>query len=796
MRSKFKNLLNGQNNKGSTLVTVIIAISLVGILASLILIITQNSYVTKSVDSQSKNNFYSTEEVMDQLKLGLQNEIAASMVDAYYDVIVRFKDIEDPKKTFRELTLMGNGSKYGGFISKINDTSNPSRSNAVDVDKLNNLISDYYKTDDKYRLDVPKNSSAYILYSYDEEDFETITIRNIGVEYYNSVGYVNGLFTDIVITIPTPDFLLLDTDLDTEYEQFAIMARNNVELVQDNNTSDITGSAWIGDNVLLSGNNVKMKVRGDNVYIGENLNIGSGSSGGNYLFNSSKQDTSSNEQNLCLGNITINNEGSTANNAFYANANMYVKNDLVFDGNNSTVALAGSYHGIGISDEDPDASSAIIINGRNNTLSANGLREISVSGSSFIKTYKDDENPDYRVPSSQASILTGDSVSPRSNELAYLVPAKYMKGLPNPVTRSDLSAAGYSTSDGFNKLTDDINTILDSSDLAKSSGSGGPIIAKFRDESGKESYVRVLHYTYSDSTDTSEANSKSVAYYYLNFVSARTAAKFYEDENNVSEPVKKMLLGLIPVTMNLSSSNFNVVGVNVKHLVANSSGLVSKTIETGDLEPGNISFIQKNEELFENVKTFLTPETSEISDKLKDVAEKLSYKDKGAINIIIDWDELAKDHTSGCILDEGDYGDVLQYYVKDNCEYRDIPLRARIYNGNKELTPSDLGNKAYYGIIISTGNITLKGNVEIHGLVIAGGNVYIENGSTEKANLIADPGAVRDIFNRAGLVHTKGGVYLDKILRGYEVKKTDYAENKVHTISLDNMFTYENWSKN
>ena len=110
------------------------------------------------------------------------------MVDAYYDVIVRFKDIEDPKKTFRKLTLEGNDPKYGGFISKINDTSNPSRSNAVDVDKLNNLISDYYKTDDKYRLDVPKNSSAYILYSYDEEDFETITIRNIGVEYYNSVG--------------------------------------------------------------------------------------------------------------------------------------------------------------------------------------------------------------------------------------------------------------------------------------------------------------------------------------------------------------------------------------------------------------------------------------------------------------------------------------------------------------------------------------------------------------------------------------------------------------------------------
>ena len=48
-----------KNNKGSTLVTVVVALSLVGILASLILVITQNSYVTKSIDNQSKNNFYS-----------------------------------------------------------------------------------------------------------------------------------------------------------------------------------------------------------------------------------------------------------------------------------------------------------------------------------------------------------------------------------------------------------------------------------------------------------------------------------------------------------------------------------------------------------------------------------------------------------------------------------------------------------------------------------------------------------------------------------------------------------------
>ena len=197
MGNILKNLIkrNKSNNKGSTLVTVIIAIGLVGILASLILIVTQNSYVTKSVDSQSKNNFYSAEEVIDQLKLGIQNEIAASMVDAYYDVIADFNlsdNADDRKKQFKRLVLLGDGSTYGGFISKIKLTSNPSLTDAVDPDKLDELISSYYKNllNDKYRLDVPKNSTAYISYEYDSTNYDTITIRNIGVEYFNKVGYV------------------------------------------------------------------------------------------------------------------------------------------------------------------------------------------------------------------------------------------------------------------------------------------------------------------------------------------------------------------------------------------------------------------------------------------------------------------------------------------------------------------------------------------------------------------------------------------------------------------------------
>lgn len=777
-----------KNNKGSTLVTVVVALSLVGILASLILVITQNSYVTKSIDNQSKNNFYSAEEVVDQLKLGIQNEIAASMVDAYYDVISSFVFSEDSdarEKNFRKKTLEGNGTSYGGFISKIKLSPDGGHTNAVDVNKLNGLISDYYKNvvADKYRLDVPKNSTAYIAYEYDTSNYEYIIIRNIGVEYYNSVGYVNGLFTDIKITIPTPNFDLLDPNPNREYEKFALMARANVDLVQSGNAADVNGSIWIGKNLNIKNNSSRMSVDGENIYVGGTIGIGSCYNGtGNYSFSA---DYNNGKTNLCAGNISLDNSSSSSlSNALNINANTYVNNDLVFEGDNSNAVITGTYHGIGISTDTPDLSSAIIVNGRNNVLTASGLEQITIGGSSYIKTY---QNGNYKVPNSTKSILTGDSVAPRSNELSYLVPRAYMNGLPNPVTRSDLAAAGYSS---YDDLTTDINNLLNSSPL-KQNG----IITS---EDG--SYVKVLHYTYSNAADQTTANNMSVAYYYLNFVSATTAMNFYRD--SVEDSTKKMLLGLIPVKLNVTSSDFKIVGVALSNLNAGSNGLTTDpTFNYGTYSPGDSTFTGAFATTFKNIKAFLTkdvPEKLQAIDDSLDPGSKFSERD--AIDNIIDWNAIEQDTHSGYILHEDQLDGALGTVKRNGTEY---PLRCRIYKGDSvTLSRGDVGN-AFYGLIISTGDIIIQGNVEIHGLVIAGnkntndkGNIYIRNALGNQAKLVADSGAIRDIFNRSGLVHTTGGIYLSKILNGFDPNNTAGEKTELSTISLDNMFTYENWARN
>lgn len=801
MKSKLKEIL--KNNKGSTLVTVIIAISLVGILASLILVIVQNSYVTKSIDSQSKNNFYSAEEVVDQLKLGIQNEIAASMVDAYYDVISSFVYSENStvrEKKFREYVLKGHGT-YGGFISKIKVDIADGRTNPVDVDKLNNLISEYYKSSvtDKYRLDVPKKTGVYIAYEYDTSNYEHIIIRNIGVEYYNSTGYVNGLFTDIRIDIPTPDFSLYDPTPNRAYEKYAIMARENVELVQNYNTADVNGSVWIGNDLRVSNSNSSIDINAENVLVKGEINVGPGTNGTSGRNAVNIRQNTNDKATLCAGNISLDSTNSSSSTtkscALSLNADAYVKNDLVFEGDNSIANLKGTYHGIGSADDDPEHSSAIIVNGRNNELNATELGQLTLGGSSYIKAY---QNNNYKVPNADQSILTGDSIAPRSNELSYLVPSEFMKGLPNPVTRADLSAAGYGGD--FTQLTRDVNDMLNSSDIKSMlTGYEDPI-------THQTSYVRVLHYTYSSNTDTSTANNMSVAYYYLNFTSATSAKNFYK--NKVNDGTKRMLLGLIPVKLEVKTNDdFRIVGVGLTKLTADNNGVVGDPDYTFDQGSGDMSFNEAFSTVFRNIKAFLTSEVPNIYKEKEEnttIPDEQKPSSKDAIDYIINWDLINADSGSGYILHEGQYQsggtNALLTVKRNGITY---PLRARIYKGaSVTLNSTDLGG-SYYGLIISTGNIYIQGNVDIHGLVIAGnvntnnlGDIVIRNNNGNKATFTADPGAVRDIFNRAGLVHTTGGTLLSQILNGYVKTNNAGQDTELSTISMDNMFTYENWARN
>ena len=61
------------DNRGSSIVIVIIAMAMIGILATTLLWMSYMNYMIKISDMRNKESFYSAEEVVEQIMAGLQN---------------------------------------------------------------------------------------------------------------------------------------------------------------------------------------------------------------------------------------------------------------------------------------------------------------------------------------------------------------------------------------------------------------------------------------------------------------------------------------------------------------------------------------------------------------------------------------------------------------------------------------------------------------------------------------------------------------------------------------------------
>ena len=72
-----------KRNSGSSIVIVIIAMAMIGILATTLLWMSYINYKIKVNDIRNKNSFYSAETVMEQILAGLQKESSDAVALAY-----------------------------------------------------------------------------------------------------------------------------------------------------------------------------------------------------------------------------------------------------------------------------------------------------------------------------------------------------------------------------------------------------------------------------------------------------------------------------------------------------------------------------------------------------------------------------------------------------------------------------------------------------------------------------------------------------------------------------------------
>lgn len=420
-----------KDNRGSTMVMVLVVLAIVGVLATIALWVALQNFQMKVTDRKTMDNFYSAEGVLDQICAGLQEDISDSMNTAYYDVMQNYTTMNEADRTSyfssKYVYNLRNHLKYDGTLSP-----------GVVADytcSLDHLLGYLGSEQKKYaKLTAGNDESADYCILNTTKD--AVVIKDLKVEYTDKDGYLSIIQTDIQLAIPS------------------------LNLTESENLPNVFSYSIIGNaGVEFSSGAVGTRVKG-NVYSGsQNALDAAKTTQSDYeslvVSNSATVNFSEMDFLIVDGDASI--IGNPTNSATFSvcqgsqlwarnidvlsawadlYGNTYVADDLTLAGENPSVyfgrkasggdaAINGNYVGYGTSGSDADNSSAIVINGTNSVLDMSNVGSMVVAGYSYISTGKlKDVSYDSGKTSDNGDVQMAGSISVKGDQIAYLVPAE------------------------------------------------------------------------------------------------------------------------------------------------------------------------------------------------------------------------------------------------------------------------------------------------------------------------------------------------------------------------------------
>lgn len=506
-------------NRGASLLAVLVVLVVVSAIAVVITGITITNIQMKEVERGTKKNFYSAEEVMENLHTGAAGKSADAMKAAYENVMQNYiynqKNGKDLQKEFQvqymaELENIfwdGTAAKQ----QKLVDSGNPATADNLvySISKYNpGTLKDCISEDtaDAVR-DYLKTTSADADYDVDYKT-GTLTLKNIKVVFKKaSSDYETTITTNFVFSTPQMNFT--GGSQMKEFMKYSLIADHMVNV----DTSMVT----VGGNVYAGPGGIQTATNGEGTFTGRTLiTRGDIVANKSSLLTLGTGSTAIWAENIEVNGIpkgiseSVNFDSPEAMETYKdvytltVNGNCYVADDLSLNGAKSRVKLTGNYYGYNFqenyagSDISKDAkySSAMIVNGKKSKLSLEDLNYLMLAGRTFIsrgelkKESGDSVNDD---------VMMGESIAARTNQLAYYVPSDYVMQVSNPDDYSEK----------YTKFTEDGK-------------------AKFQEDTGINNilnYVNatnnVVAYYYVDSAGGTRVN------YYLNFQSEEKANEYF-----------------------------------------------------------------------------------------------------------------------------------------------------------------------------------------------------------------------------------------------------------------------------
>ncbi|MHB8131447.1 MAG: hypothetical protein ACYDEX_20895, partial [Mobilitalea sp.] len=235
------------NNNGATLIMVVISLVFVLALGTIIVSAAVKNIEMKAVDRQSKSNFYSAEAALEEIRIGLLEDVAANLSEAYQIVLTNYSINNSAmrKKIFRDEFIYRMKTVLGVTVG--ND--------AISLSALNNYLKETKKLS-------PSDNGAEVIGTPILDsiaDPYSISMKAVKV-IYTFEGFTTTLETDIKIKFPKED---RNGSSQTPFEDFAIIA--DEALNAKFTDYDVSGNVYAGSQGLHVGLGKLLKITGNRI---------------------------------------------------------------------------------------------------------------------------------------------------------------------------------------------------------------------------------------------------------------------------------------------------------------------------------------------------------------------------------------------------------------------------------------------------------------------------------------------------------------------------------------------------
>ena len=718
-----------KRNSGSSIVIVIIAMAMIGILATTLLWMSYINYKIKVNDIRNKNSFYSAETVMEQIVAGLQKETSDAVAVAYQEVLSNWEE------------LGSESNRYSSFASMYLDT-------------LVKHLRDSEKGDGYYSRDILEGYVDTTIWGNvnktswnngtDETDASkakapvmelvngnSLILRNVFVSYMDG-DRLSIVSTDLCLEVPEIVFTQSGS-IDDLYD-YLLIGNQGISLTQGSGQVTGDGSIYAGTDDKGKGgiiiNPASSLAINNGRYVISKGEIDVVGPGAGFIVRDAKETGSSvYAKNLDLLSGTISLDSKT-----------YIANDLTLSGSGSKATLTKEYYGYGTSTAmglegdptDQENSSAIIINGQNSTVDMSGVNTLMLAGRAYIGTNTTKEELDQNAAAAvedagkknEKAVLMGESITVKGGQIAYLVPTECL-GIYNGETIIGQNPLTQDQATKMQAYKDQYGTDFKEVDFTRPVGRlGGQSLASFG--VADMDHIRKVSTQYVGGG----TESKSLTYYYL-VMDADNAAKYYQtyylngsNKESIDHYFKKYATGGILLGDYTSAQNsYTILGNALVSDALSQSGvslLASTNTTTNTMTPAEV--FQKSGEIA-NVYKGLTTNLSE------DGASASTFR-----NV---FDSVIKDKITTKQADGTDHVDTIQEYLVNNgtggtMEFTtEDGLKGIITTGNYTLS-SATGGASKVRLIVSLGDITIDRNFT--GLAIAKGTITIKGAITNGAS--------------------------------------------------------------